>query len=421
MVIFYESSAIMPREGVSTIVTFFRESDENSSCLAQLVDLTTVLMYVADMSEENARKKRIAFLDVARFYGIVLVYYGHIVERIMYLKNPAATAQYKFIYSFHMPFFFLLAGFAAPPDKVFLPVRVFLRREAASRLVPYVFFTLVLVVLSLFFAGHFVVADLSTAKGYLVGTIATLTGFPAFNIPLWFLACLVSVEVLHFLLGRFLTTDARLLSVAGLMYLGGYWLTLKVQFIPGPNFWLLHEAPVVYAFYLIGVLMRRRNFLVGRGMSWGMVGAVVVCGLAVLLTWNLNQGPFRLFDAVVIVLSGHGNVVWFPFTALAGSLLLLLLARLSQDVTWTAFLGRNALILFCLNGVFYHFLNGPFAEWFARTLPGHALSVTGACAVFSTFSILGCVPFVFLLNRYAPQLVGRPAVHGPFIPALVRA
>jgi len=30
-------------------------------------------------------------IDIARFYGIALVYYGHFIERIMYLRNPAAA------------------------------------------------------------------------------------------------------------------------------------------------------------------------------------------------------------------------------------------------------------------------------------------------------------------------------------------
>ncbi len=51
-------------------------------------------------------KVRILVIDVARFYAMALVYYGHFIERIMMLKNPAATAQYRFIYSFHMLLFF---------------------------------------------------------------------------------------------------------------------------------------------------------------------------------------------------------------------------------------------------------------------------------------------------------------------------
>ena len=364
--------------------------------------------------------KRIPLLDVARFFGMALVYYGHIIERIMYLKNPVATAQYKFIYSFHMPFFFLLAGLTLAPEKTLLPIGRYLKKLAASRLVPYFVFTAVLAVLSLVFVGHFVVVDLSTADGYLKGIVSTLLGFPVFNIPLWFMACLVSVEILHYAVGRFFDSTAKLLGAAVFFYVGGYYLTLKVQFIPGPNFWLLHEALVVYAFYLVGVVMRRESILLGAQPRWRLLLVSAVCLLFVVFTYDMNTGPFRFFDAVVIVLSGHGSVLLFPVTALAGSLLLLVLAKSTGANRFFMFMGENALILFCLNGVFYHFFNGPFAGWFATTFPGHWVAVTGAGMVFTVVSLACCIPFVLLLNRLVPQLVGKPTKQGPLLPRLIR-
>jgi len=52
--------------------------------------------------ETESGKGRIPAIDLARFYAMALVFYGHFIERFMLLKNPAGFAQYKFIYSFHM-------------------------------------------------------------------------------------------------------------------------------------------------------------------------------------------------------------------------------------------------------------------------------------------------------------------------------
>ena len=370
---------------------------------------------------EQLAMRRIPMPDVARFFGIVLVYYGHIIERIMYLKDPTATMHYKLIYSFHMAFFFLLSGFIFNADKLYMPLNRFFRKQVASRLVPYFVFSAVLVVLSLLFKGHFVVVDLSTVQGYLQGGIATLLGFPVFNIPLWFMACLFSVELIHFVVGRYLKSDAMLIAAAVVTYLSGYYLTLYVQFLPGPNFWFLHEALVVYSFYLVGVLLRRRGIFMAPVQRLILVPVFVACALAVWFTFNLNTGPFRLFDAVVIVLSGHGHVFWFMFTALCGSMMLLVLANLCGRVGIFRFMGRNGLILFCLNGVFYHFFNGPFAEWFMQNYTATPFTVTLAGCLFTLVSLAACVPLVLLLERYVPQLVGRPAMRGPLLPALVKA
>ncbi len=65
--------------------------------------------------ENTMGKTRFTVIDVARCYGIGLVFYGHFIEELMLLKNPVAASQYKFIYSFHMVLFILLAGYVAKP------------------------------------------------------------------------------------------------------------------------------------------------------------------------------------------------------------------------------------------------------------------------------------------------------------------
>ncbi len=52
--------------------------------------------------QRELTSSRILTLDIARFYAMALVFYGHFIERVMYLHNATAALQYKFIYSFHM-------------------------------------------------------------------------------------------------------------------------------------------------------------------------------------------------------------------------------------------------------------------------------------------------------------------------------
>jgi len=126
---------------------------------------------------------RIPTIDVARFYGIVLVYYGHVVERLMYLGSPAAAHHYKFIYSFHMLLFFVLAGFIAKESVPDLNVGAFVRSRLMSRLLPFLFFNLLLALFSLGVPRDFPPFPLETAGDYLAAARDTLTVLPIFNIP----------------------------------------------------------------------------------------------------------------------------------------------------------------------------------------------------------------------------------------------
>jgi len=83
---------------------------------------------------EPADSKRILVIDIARLYAMALVFYGHFIERIMLLENPAAAAQYKFVYSFHMLLFFVLAGYVARESDLVLGFGRYLKYRVLSRL-----------------------------------------------------------------------------------------------------------------------------------------------------------------------------------------------------------------------------------------------------------------------------------------------
>jgi len=369
---------------------------------------------------KDANDGRLASIDVARALGLMLVYYGHFVEQIMYLKNPAAAVQYKWIYSFHMILFFVLSGWVRGTRPVTPPVRQFVKSTLASRIVPYLFFSLLLAFLSFFIPGWFPLVDLSTAKGYFMAAASTAMGFPLLNVPLWFVACLVSVECVHRLAQGFLGSAPRILLAALICYIGGYALNEQYFFFgQGKSFWLLHEVPVVYAFYLVGVLLGRSR-AVSRVSTGGSVAIFVLALVCVQLTFDLNQGPFRYLQAVIILLSGHGHFLWFPFTALAGTVFVLALGHMLRHVWPLAFLGQNALILLGLNGVFYHFINPVVAKWSVAALPGDGWSVFLISTLVAVISIGLCVPVIMVLNSAVPQLVGKPRQAGRWFGPLVR-
>jgi hypothetical protein len=84
----------------------------------------------------SAEEKRIWMVDIARFYAMALVFYGHFIERVMILENAAAAVQYKFIYSFHMVLFVILAGYVARERDVEAQFRAYLKTRVFSRLPP---------------------------------------------------------------------------------------------------------------------------------------------------------------------------------------------------------------------------------------------------------------------------------------------
>jgi acyltransferase len=147
----------------------------------------------------------------------------------------------------------------------------------------------------------------------------------------------------------------------------------------------------------------------------------LTCFVLVYLTFDLNKGMFTvpLYDAVVMAGSSHGNPILFPFTAIIGSIMVMLVAKITSENRLLIFLGGNALIIFGLNGAYYHFINDRLAAWLLTQHPGGHVEVLISGIVIALVSLLLTVPFIFLLNHFIPQLIGKPKLHGPLIPRLV--
>jgi acyltransferase len=132
----------------------------------------------------------------------------------------------------------------------------------------------------------------------------------------------------------------------------------------------------------------------------------------------LNIGPFRRgypFNVVLIEYSQHVNFNLFPITAIAGCIFVMLLAKLTPFNKNVVMMGQNALILFGLNGIFFHFINGRLAAWFMNNFSDTFLNIFCVGILVTFVSLIACVPFILLFNKYVPQLVGRPKIKGPIL------
>ena len=89
-------------------------------------------------------KKRLDYLDMAKGVGIFLVVLGH----IEYLSESAM----RWIYSFHMPLFFVIGGILAyqkEPESPYM-LKAQWRRRAKGILIPYASFSIMMLTMRVF-------------------------------------------------------------------------------------------------------------------------------------------------------------------------------------------------------------------------------------------------------------------------------
>ena len=359
---------------------------------------------------------RIASVDTARFLAIALVFYGHLVEQVMYLDNAAAAAQYKWVYSFHMPLFYVLSGIVHNERRLTQGWTTTLKRIGRGRLMPYAVFALLPAGVALAgVPGWFPTVDLSGADGYIAGLVSTARGLPAFSIPLWFLASLIVLELLHGAIGRLWRSNTALVAAIIGFYTIGYIFNREVDVLNADLvFWMIHVVPLGYAFYLTGILIRRSGLL-ERTFPTYSVALTALAGVAlVTLTYDLNQGPFRLLDVVVMMFGTVGHPLLFPLTALIGTATVILIARLIPARAGLQRLGEITLVIYCLHGFFYHFVNPPLAAWMQDHLTTTSAWILGAASAVAVAVSLAIAAAVgLMIQRYLPVITGGQRRQAP--------
>ncbi len=351
--------------------------------------------------------QRVWWIDCAKAYGMLLVFYAHFLKNI-YFQTPYDFVfdQIKLIYSFHMPLFFLLAGTVHKPES---DTGLFAKRMFRSRIVPYLFFN------AIFMCGRLVEAFMAhqpiNFASFSYELIQIMRGHPVYCWLLWFVVCLGSTEIIHHFNSKLVKNRHANTAVAFSIFIIGTVLSsdaVKLPFILVKilNSYFIREAMVAYPFFYIGTLLGHLEF--GKRSAAG-----IAFGFAVVLfmTFNTNGGPFG--DVIPTVnmqtQSGqHGNPILFPITALAGSMFIIGISHLSPANRLLAVVGRSTLSLLALNTLFYQGVN----ERIIRSLTavfasGNEVSITGAALITSALTIISCLPFIAILDRRCPTMLGK--------------
>ncbi|MFH7244497.1 MAG: acyltransferase family protein [Spirulina sp.] len=183
-------------------------------------------------SSTISHTQRLPWLDASKAYGMFLVYYGHFVERVSdlqgFIPGTAAFAQYKLVYSFHMPLFFILSGYVykEKPQR-FWP---FFRHRLLTRIVPAIFFNLI--ALAIYLAEGLVTREPGLPEYYQHRNLfwELLLGHPFGNVITWFLFCLFTVEMINYGLYPLLKDSrGKRAAIAAITIIGGHWITLHID------------------------------------------------------------------------------------------------------------------------------------------------------------------------------------------------
>lgn len=330
------------------------------------------------LAQKNTNN-RIAWLDQLKGFGIILMVYGH---------NFPALEEY--IYSFHMPLFFIIAGIFHP-KKINIPT---IKKRFRQILLPYFLWSFILFGFWLFIGrkfGESVHLDLSITKNFIGIFFAQGDiNFMNWGIPMWFLPTIFLTFLLFGLILKIKNTILQY-SVLVMSIVLGF---LIANFCRVYLFWSLDVALVSLFFYSFGFYAK--DFIKSNNNK-GVLSLLILGVIHVAVSLFLLQ-------KIDMYRSTYGNEILFLLNSLVGFLFWGSLFKNFLPLKFLVFFGKNTIPVLALQARALSFI-----KLFLFLILG--LSIFEFTEFEKVILTLGQLiilfPILIFINKYTPILNGK--------------
>ena len=318
-------------------------------------------------------------LDMVKGIGLLLVVLGH-----------TSSFLHDWIYSFHMPLFFMLAGIFHKNGKNY---KEFIKKKIKTLLIPYFSFGIILLIFWFFigrFFGESAIRKTPLIKcviGFLYSNEIPNIASMEFAPYIWFLTCLFIIENIFYFLLKF-KIDRRKFTIIGIIFI--IFSELLLIFIKTPLPWNIVRAFKDIVFYGIGYFYSnnfRKKIYYRKDITVGIFLFIInVC------IFFLLNGKNYFYEEIMYLIGG-----------MFGSIATLKIFRCIKYNKILDFLGKNTLIIFAFHG-----RTGSIIKLILMLLNIQMLEDNLIFDfIIMTLKIILCVPIVFIFNKYFPFLIGK--------------
>ncbi len=339
-------------------------------------------------------KQRIHYIDIAKGIAIILVIIGH-------TSKFAPTNLVWWLYTFHMPLFFILSGMVFNVEK-YKNFKDFFIAKVKSLLIPY--FSLCLI-------GWFLTMIMDNPTGFLkVKTLNKFIGIflarrrNEYYFSMWFITTLfVSENFLYIFIKAFKNKKIFLALIFIISAISG---SAIIIFYNKGFYWNIDLVPITISFLLIGYFLR----IYKEKFDFSLHKNIIL--MIILLAANLftgyinykNNGRSDLFYSTI------GNPIYYYIAALCGSFATILFSKLLKKSRILEYIGRNSLIYYAYQKMFFitplisiaktlSKLGGIFTIKFVQLL----IVVIGSCIGLAIVSRIITTSFPFLLGKFQEE------------------
>ena len=331
------------------------------------------------------KNSRIVWVDICKLIGIFLMVVGHST------KNENILS---WIYSFHMPLFFILSGYTYDITKYknrYTYVN-YLKNNVKHLVFPIIIFGFITTLYR--FVWNYIFMDVNRIdykiiQNGIIGIFLQLR-LTKFGGYFWFLSALfVSKVILYKLVEKVDSTKAIFALSVSCFVTGSI---LKGCLNIGGLLWNLDVVPFIIGFLLIGILIRRFE-------QKGNVGWFIIILICYVISFKMNCTVDMCRDI-------YGDYFLYVLESITGSVIMMQIVKLAcrkvkipitQRLAW---LGSNSLIIYCMNEM---------TLWFSSALL-HKVGIQINNIFITTIlipvvAILITIPIIILYNTLTKHLI----------------
>ncbi len=272
----------------------------------------------------TVNKNRIAWIDMAKGYGMFAVIIAHI----------CSGPLHSWIYTFHMPLFFFLSGYVFSNKDKF---DVFIKKKAKSLLVPYFSLGIPMVVISLLLKLYQNNFTVTVAKELVKNFIIQKRHW-----TLWYIACLFFLNIFFYLITKFAKKNISKAVIVGFMTFIGL-LYYKSGGEPLP--WNIDVCFTAVPFFFVGFVLKQNSNKTEKLLSKKSINVLlfIVSGFLNVVFGYLNIKTTG--KGLEMFYSEYANPVFTYVSAFAGVFAVVLFSRLFT-LNPIKFIGRNSLVYY---------------------------------------------------------------------------
>ncbi len=281
-------------------------------------------------------KQRLDYIDALKGVGILLVVIGHHIL--------GADELVLWIYSFHMPLFFIITGYlSGHKNNKCEDIKGLIIGKAKSLMYPYITFSLINII---WYVAFYIVTSIgkqpeASFTEVLLRTVTTL-GYHA----MWFLPTLFVSTILFNVINR--AKFSHFIHIVVLIFGCVVCILIRrADMVRNVVWYLLNyisRSAVAISFIYIGSLLCKFFTKLNNIAEWICIG---VCAMVVAITLIINLTNMNQYN---LALSNLENPAIFYISAISNSMLLLLIfKKINIKKGLLSFYGKNSLIIMAIH------------------------------------------------------------------------